>query len=167
MPVVRLLFPFVAGILSTIYLNDKLTHWELVFIPLFIAFIFFSSSRNARWTYRFRVINGIFIYTLLFVAGSHLTYLNTDINSVHHYSKFLKSKTYLLAQVCEPLVEKQRNSRTRIKICALKTKGKWQNCEGNALLSLQSSYRTKSLLYGDLIVLNSTITPIAKPPKPF
>ena len=124
-PVVRILLPFMAGIIvsvaiaasSEIPLFILLT---LLLITLTAAFIPFKKLRFVkRWLF------GVFVSLFLFVSGYNLVILHKEILRPEHFSK-VQSKGTFVATVDEPLQEKDHSFKTILRIKGIK--------KGNALI---------------------------------
>ncbi len=77
-PFVRLVFPFITGIATAIYLNFPLPFSLLpVIILLLIVYILLVFFFNRKISYGWRWLNGFLINLILFSAGYEIARINT------------------------------------------------------------------------------------------
>ena len=84
-PFVRILTPFLAGILSHIYLGMGGPLVLFLFIFLFIIYFTDFITINILGKFNLRVINGIYLSVLLFLAGICWTGFFDDRKNETHY----------------------------------------------------------------------------------
>ena len=118
-PMVRILLPFMAGIIVSVAIAASSGIPLIILIILLIltlaaAFIPFIKLRFVkRWLF------GVFASLFLFVSGYNLVILHKEILSPEHFSK-VQSKGTFVATVEEPLQEKDHSFKTILRIRTLK-----------------------------------------------
>ncbi|MBL0046529.1 MAG: ComEC family competence protein [Bacteroidetes bacterium] len=164
--VVRLLFPFILGILAVVFFEFRIPFFEFSILPPLALLILFSHHKNVRFTYRFRWVNGILVSLLFFMCGAQLTISNTAINSENHYVHLLQKQNFALAQINEAPVDKGKSIRAEVKLIGMKQEDKWKTCFGKAMISLARDSMSTQLHYGDLLLLHTSFNAIPAPQNP-
>lgn len=164
--VVRLLFPFILGILAVVILDIYIPFFDyIIFLPLSLL-ILFSQNKSVRFAYQFRWVNGILISLLFFMVGVQLTVSNTEHYSEYHYGHILQKQNYVLAQINEAPVDKGKSIRAEIKLIGMLQNDKWKTCTGRAMLSLVRDSMSTQLHYGDMLLLHASFSAIPAPQNP-
>lgn len=162
-PFVRLLIPFLIGIITAFYFPEKQAN-----SPILLAILFFFIGglyffvRKFAWDW---LMGGlIFLFLLLF--GNGITHQYSNVNHLDHFGPFLKKSNEIIGVI---------NSDP--------SQGKWTkfNLEINQLSSDQQSFKSKDgqllvylpfnvesseLDYGDQIYLNASVLKIEGPKNP-
>ena len=165
-PLVRLLLPFIAGIIAAVYLPFIYSYSILlicVLVILISAIVLiekFSLSYKKAWWF------GIFIYPLLFLLGYQLTLFKTEINSPLHFSSQLEPNSLVSAIVCKPFIEKGRSLKLEVEIEAVKTENSWKKVIGHAIVYIQKDSSALALKYGDKLLFNPGFKEIPAPQNP-
>jgi len=164
-PVVRILLPFMAGIIvsvaiaasSEIPLFILLT---LLVITLTAAFIPFKKLRFVkRWLF------GVFVSLFLFVSGYNLVILHKEILRPEHFSK-VQSKGTFVATVDEPLQEKDHSFKTILRIKGIKKGNALIKADGLVLTYFAKDSVKKPPVEGSEITFSGDVQPISPPQNP-
>ncbi len=151
MPFIRLIIPFIAGILI---------QWICGFSPLillavggFIAsiiVIFFWLPFAVKYTYRW--IPGISINLLLVVTGAFVIY-NKDISEEPDWiGNYSTDSMAVLATIKEPLVEKAKTYKAEASVEAINSKGEWKDATGNVLVYFSKDSSMPEIKYGSQVL---------------
>ncbi len=165
-PLVRLLLPFIAGIIAAVYLPFIYSYSILlicVLVILISAIVLiqkFSLSYKKAWWF------GIFIYPLLFLLGYQLTLFKTEINSPLHFSSQLEPNSLVSAIMCKPFIEKERSLKLEVEIEAVKTGNSWEKVIGHAIIYIQKDSSALALKYGDKLLFKAGFKEIPAPQNP-
>lgn len=165
-PLVRLLFPFIAGILTAVYLPYHIENYFLIILPyvaILAAIVFIPPFRI---TYKRSWIFGLITYLLLFLTGYQLTIYKTEKFNKHHFSKYVNGKSSVVGYVLQSPIEKDRTYKMVYEITGVKYKGEWVGCEGKAMIYLKKDSNSASLKYGDEFILNGTFNDIPSAGNP-
>jgi competence protein ComEC len=151
MPFVRLIIPFIAGILLQTYLNLSptflLTVSGLVSF-LLLAFNFFPISLK----YKSRAIAGFGLNILLSITAAYLVY-NKDITQSQDWIGNIKTdSSAVLATVQEPLVEKAKTYKAEANVEAVQIKGEWRPVTGKILIYFSKDTNAIKLNYGSQVL---------------
>lgn len=153
-PLLRLLVPFIFGILISYYLADSDSIWYLVGSG-FLLTAFWIFRPKFLQQFRFRYITGMIIPFLFIFLGYELSMLQSDKQQSHHYLQ-IDSISHLVVQINSPLIEKNKSFKTTAKIVGVYRNNGDQAIAANGILLL---YFQKSegfqLNYGDEIILNT------------
>lgn len=170
MPFVRLLIPFVLGILTVLF-GQALPILPTTIIFIISAFTIVLLSLF-KMPFRWRWLFGIPLSIALFSFGYITTFYNNELNKSQHFQKFnlVDQETYIIGVVTDK-TEKTSNLRL---ILAMKQIGarvdSLQNMSGNLLIYLKKDtaiYSTSALQYGDLVIVNTKIRAIESPKNPY
>ncbi len=165
-PFVRLLIPFMAGIILAAF-HPVLSFITIaIILLLFSIFIFLSFSNPLNSKYIFRWIYGMILNLLLFVSGYEITSLNTEILYPSHFSKISIEGDFLLATVAESTVSKENSFKTVLKITGIIKQQKFVPATGKILGYFQKDSTSKNIQYGNVLVLKVTYTDIPPPQNP-
>ena len=162
-PFVRLILPFVLGILIAIYIQGipQMVVISLLcfsFLSIFIAIYF-------RPGFRFKWLFGIPLSIVLFLMGYQLTYLKNELNYSTHFQNILKENEHFVVGVVTDKIEKTDYWRLTVTVNALGAKAdSLITCSGNLLVYLKKDSVETPPQYGDLILFKSAIQ-IMEPPK--
>lgn len=165
MPFIRLIIPFIAGILI---------QWIFNFSPLIllagvalIALIIFIFSRlpfAVKYTYRW--IPGISINLLFIIIGAFVIY-NKDISKKPNWiGNYSTDSTAVLATIKEPLVEKAKTYKAEVSIEAINIRGKWKDATGNVLVYFSKDSSMPGMKYGSQILFYKSLQPMKNSGNP-
>jgi competence protein ComEC len=151
MPFVRLIIPFIAGILLQTYLKISPAYlltvggWVCV---LLLAFNFFPISLK----YKTRTMAGFGLNILLAIIAAYLV-RNKDITQRQDWIGNIKADSLsIVATVQEPLVEKAKTYKAEADVEAVQIKGGWQSVTGKILIYFGKDTNTIKLNYGSQVL---------------
>src|SRR5690606_1029390 len=107
-----------------------------------------------------------FIFILMLSSGTILSWANRSINHDTHFSKQVEGEQVFFGTVFEPPQEKARSVKAFIQISDFVDDSVKRPVQGNLLVYLEKSDRSKSLAYGDEIVFRSLPTEVKPPANP-
>lgn len=149
-PYVRLLLPFVAGILfqSSIPLPYTLVLvlFFLSSVALFLLFIrqIKSPDYHRQWLF------GIALNLLLFFSGSLLLTMKENRENFMDYGI---RKGQIMALVTEMPEEKPRSYKAILKVQQIKTPAGWEDTRGDALVYFEQDSAARNLSIGDQLII--------------
>ncbi len=164
-PFIRLLLPFITGILLQWYLQLPLEVFLIAgftCIVLLVGFLFLPAVKK----FSLRSIRGITIQLIFFVIGALITY-DKDIrhNKLwvgHHY----EDSSALLITLQEPLVEKTKSYKALAAINAVQIDGKWQQVKGKILIYFKKDSIAPPFTYGSQIIFTKPLQSITNSGNP-
>ncbi|MGB3948856.1 MAG: ComEC/Rec2 family competence protein [Bacteroidia bacterium] len=166
-PFVRLLLPFLAGILLAIYCplhNIFILLSSLIFGTIVITTTLvkkFNFSYKTSWLYGFN------LNLFLFLIAHQITLLNTEIYQSNHYTKHTTTSTQLAhIKVTEPYQEKDKSLKMVVEVKAIKNNNGWINTSGKAMAYIQKDERALHISYGDELIIQCEFNEIPPPQNP-
>lgn len=163
-PFVRLLIPFITGILICDYLDWKIPFGNYVLIIVGCVTTFFAFNRQS-FTYRW--IFGLVGFLCLILLGYQITYFENDLHKKESFVQYLDTE----AQWFEGTIAEMPTSKKWIKF-PLRLKGltlpsgDYQNIKGTLLILLEPGTDSLVLSYGDKIGIYGKLQPIAAASNP-
>lgn len=162
-PFVRLLFPFVMGIIIAIYANFNSHCWIYLSVLLVLlicaeTFLFKLSSH-----YTLRYCSGILFALSLILLGIALTVLNNQLIAPNHFSK-VNAETYS-GVIVESPIEKSKCYKVILKVDRIKSGVTWVPTTGKLLCYLEKKSIDEPRT-GDRILFQSTLKEIDEPKNP-
>jgi competence protein ComEC len=165
-PLARLILPFIAGILSAVYLPYHIDNFPLLVLP-YLAFIAAVVLVPAlKISYKRSWIFGIAANTLLFAFAYQITIFKTEKFAQDHFSKFLSGKMYVRAMISQSPIEKERSFKTIVNIISVESPEGSVIASGKAMLYLRKDKEAAGLKYGDEIILSGFFNEIPPPQNP-
>lgn len=153
-PLLRLLLPFIFGILLSYYFPYISDIWWLIGI-VFIITAFWIFRPKWLQQFRYRFITGLIIPFLFIFLGYGLSMVKSEKQQAHHYLH-IDSISHLIVQINSPIIEKNKSFKTTAQIVGVYRNNENQAISANGTLLL---YFKKSegfhLKYGDEILMNT------------
>ncbi|MBL4654224.1 MAG: ComEC family competence protein [Bacteroidia bacterium] len=165
-PFIRLIFPFIGGILSGIYFKQPVSFlfWVIIFLLFtFISTILFkkiSSNFKLRW------LQGIIINLVLFSVGYRLTIFRTAAYDQNHFSNYLKDNSTLIATLTEPLKDNPKSYKTTVEVNQIYTNNQSTTTNGKCIVYFKKDSTASKLNYGDVILIHTNPTLLESPKNP-
>jgi len=165
-PFVRLLFPFVSGIILAIVTGMPIRP-PLFLLPLMIgAFIAFEFIFQKRISFKFRWLLGLYINILFFLLGYQLTYHNTPKFDHRNISHFSGKSTEYVFRVSEAVVEKPGSIKVVANVVREKVKEGWEKVNGSVMLYFQKDDLSGKIKYGDEFLAEINLQDVNPPQNP-
>ena len=162
----RVLIPFLLGILAGIYLgfpNDWLGYLGVVLLLGLLLLEFrsklFSHYRN-RWVF------GCLMNAILFIFGFQLTLFNTGIFNKSHFSNYSNESGYKVVRIYKQPIIKDRIVKLFGVVEQVKSK-EWMQTSGNLMITLPKDSEALQVNYGDYLMIRSATNEIGPPMNPF
>lgn len=179
-PAVRLLIPYLAGILIAIgclhFFESPLvfepyllliffTHLGIILV-LCLFLLWLNKQEHAASVYRLRFISGTAIQALLFSLGMLLVIINTSVFEKDHiiHQKELPEK--YIGIVNDVPVRKEKTTMLNVR---LKFAGDsiMQNVSGNVLVMMRTDSASNKIHYGDEILFAGKLELLSEPKNPY
>lgn len=164
-PMVRILLPFMAGIIACINIGAVTLIPAIIWILLLLltlsfGFIpLFTKRKSLKWLF------GLTLSFFLFVCGYNSVLLHKEILWPTHFSKISAGGVYL-ARVSEPLQEKDHTYKTILRVVAIKKGSKVVKAEGRILTYFAKDSIRNVPPDGSLIAISGDIQEISPPQNP-
>lgn len=162
-PIIRIIIPFLSGILTVILFDFNYSFPLAVFFVLLAVYLIYLIFLQKKITYKYRWIGGIIIVSFFFFSGYELTVLKKPTHQPTHFSHAVLDKNYFVCRLTEPVQIKQNSCKAIVEIFQIKDSGKWVNSTGKAILYLQKDSSSENLKYGDRLIIASKL---AQPDEP-
>lgn len=149
-PFVRLLIPYLAGIILVLFFpNLPNISWFFLAV-LFIALLLFAFSKSTLQRFHYEWVFGVLLYLLLFMFGWQRCYQRQHFIDTDHFSNKDSSNAWI-AFVEEEPAEKARSWKTTLTMSYVRTDGKWTTASGSLIAyfakdSMQSLPKTGECL---------------------
>ena len=165
-PLVRLIIPFIAGILAATALPVSPGWLLMISVPLlaFISAAVFVPKRAL--SYKHASWFGIILNTVLLLFGYQLTIYKTGKYDDTHFSKYTKIKTQVEARIVQAPVEKERSFKMVVEVFRVKQGESWTGTSGKAMLYLKKDPASYALRYGDGLLIDAAFTDIPPAQNP-
>lgn len=164
-PFVRLLVPFVAGIILQWYLEVPVLYIIMGIACFSIAFLLFSFFPLVK-KFKLQFWQGLLLQVLLLVAGMLLTWSKNVQHHQNWYGNHYKEGDYIIATIKEPLVEKTKSYKADAFIEQLVRNDSGIAAEGKLLLYFSKDAASPGLKYGDKILIHKKLTAIKNSGNP-
>lgn len=165
-PFVRLITPFIFGIISAVSLGQEIHIPLFVFGVLFIIILLIVFIPNIFFSFKYRWVFGLVIFALLYLSGFELTVRKSQKFKQSHVFQLPVEKRNYIVDVIEPVSQKQNSYRVIIDIRSVETEDKWEYSRGTVILYFQKDSLSKEIRYGDRIVLNANFIETKPPQNP-
>ncbi len=164
-PLLRLLVPFVGGIIAVVYLNLNLYHILYVFGIGLILYLITLNIKNLNTHYKIRWIYGVLLYLNFALAGGCLTALkyNQSTDSINPQNN---KDQLIIGKIIEAPQIKEKTVKAILSIKGIKQKDQWVNNKGKVIIYLQNDSLSKSIEIGDIISFEPKLENVPPPKNP-
>ena len=165
-PVIRLLVPFIAGILLQWYLHIRLPVIALSGCSFLAAYgLFYLLPLAVR--FKLVALQGILL-NAVFLSGGLLVTWNKDVrHSENWYGHFYTDSSYIVVQINEPLVEKAKSFKADAVVESVIVNDSAFPSTGKLLLYFsKDSVNNPQLQYGDRILIRKNLQAIKNSGNP-
>ena len=163
-PLFRLLLPFVGGIVLAINLQIFVN--PLLLFSAAIALTAVSAISGQFLNFKFRWVFGIILYFSIFVCGYTSALLHTPKYDENHFSGSLKPGNVFIVRLTETPSEKPNSLRAFGTVEYLKDSLVAKSVSGKVMLYFEIDSSSKSLKYGDYIIIKGILNEIQPPANP-
>ncbi|MBE9469460.1 MAG: ComEC family competence protein [Bacteroidetes bacterium] len=161
-PIVRLITPFIIGIIFQIQFSLNLQYCFYIITSLFLLYLVLIKIKKLNSNYKTRWILGIVISLILFFAGIEIVILQNN--------KFLTSKKddkgLVIATITKQPVEKLKSIKLIVEVNSIKKENRWINTNGQAIVYIQKDSLSKKINIGNQLMFNSILSTIKNPGNP-
>ena len=164
-PFVRILLPFVLGILISLnYAGSGLPFALLIGIFLLGSMLLFIKVTGDAVNRSILLVLDLF----LFFFALNLTQNARSIDPCTHYSNYSKVDTvFWVGQVDDIPVNKPRSLKLNLKVLKIKTDTGYSNCQGNVIAYVQRNELAKNIEPGNFILIKSIFQEVGGPQNPY
>ena len=165
-PFVRLILPFIAGILIAVYFPYPFEYGILVIIALVSVIALIILIPRLNISYKKSWWFGLLVNSTLLLFSYQLTVSKTEILSPLHFSKFTDSTFYAHVRLNEPYLEKEKSLKVVVEVLSVKQGDKWKNTCGKAMVYFKKNTHSLQLSYGDELIMKADFKEIPPPQNP-
>jgi competence protein ComEC len=159
-PLLRVLIPFILGILAAVWIPAVNTVFAVVLFFLFILILLFTFTRVWSSSYRSSWLFGFLINATFFLVAYELTISRTDQFSGQHFSNYVSDSTVVRVRIASSCVEKERSVKAIVECLEVKNKELIRPVFGKAVVYFQKDTRSLTLNSGDELILKTTFKEI-------
>ncbi|TND08873.1 MAG: competence protein ComEC [Bacteroidetes bacterium] len=165
-PVVRLLIPFVAGIVAAILLHVRLPLIPALFLVALCCAGLIYFLRKPMFLLKRPGLDGWLIHLALLAGGFCMAGLHTPDLSENYFGKYENREVTILAKVSEAPALKEKSVKLILEPVTLRDSSAWQPVSGKLLCYVQKNAAAAQLKYGDVIFLRVKPEPVKAPKNP-
>ncbi|HUZ57675.1 MAG TPA: ComEC/Rec2 family competence protein [Hanamia sp.] len=116
--------------------------------------------------YRFRSLQGIFIFIFLIIFGLFITWQKDARNHKNWYGQNYNDSSFLIATINEPPVEKAKSYKALAAVESCITNGFQKTARGNIIIYFAKDSFSNHLKYGDKIIIGKALQSIKNSGNP-
>ncbi len=161
-PLIRLIIPFIAGIIFSVKININVNIY-LLFLPVFltILFIVINSIKKISQKFFFPQFAGIYFYILLFLSGILIVDNTKKPNNITN-----AKNGFIIGTVSEIPQDKNKSVKTIIEINNIFNGKEWLASDGKTIIYLEKNKKSQKLNIGDRIIFNPSFNEISNKNNP-
>ena len=166
MPFVRILIPFIVGILAYRAFPTEFTFNSILFIVIAIltllaAWLFIFKSLIS---YSIRFVQSILLLVCVLCIGYLVAY-NNDIRNKGDFIGYMvgNEPVEMILKINNEVEQKKNNMKTAVSALAFKSDTGWEQCSGKILLYIANQDSQPKLNYGDIIVAKIYLNSVQEP----
>ncbi len=176
-PFLRLLLPFLAGILTAVYSGLQFVRWNTdsvtpfgevfnyIILSIFFLIILFVFIKGLNVSYSYSWVFGTLVFAILFLSGFQLTNFHTEKYNSNHFSNY--SDAEIIYAKCNKMsLEKEKSYKIVMEILAVRKNAKWIETSGTAICYFKKDSLSKQLHYGDCVVMKTKFNEVKPPQNP-
>lgn len=164
-PLLRLLLPFLGGIIAVVYLNPNLIHLLYAFGATLTLYFTLICIKKVNTNFKLRWFFGLALYVNLALAGACLTalkyYQTTATSTLNNTNEQL-----IIGEIVDPPQVKEKTVKAIIEIKGLKQKDSWIESKGKVIIYLQNDSLAKNLAIGDILSFEPKLENVPPPKNP-
>ena len=165
-PLVRLLLPFLIGIICAVYCPLHVKNILIYSSVLFVTVAAITLIPKFYITYCKSYWFGLLINLSLFIFAYQLTIFNTQKFSPNHFSNYCKGNDLVYARLADSYIEKDKSLKSVVEILYIENNGHWRKCAGKAMVYLKKDSASTKLKYGDELLLKTNFNDVPSPQNP-
>lgn len=164
-PFIRLLVPFIAGIMLQSYIGFSLPVIIITIVSFTIAFFLFRLFPFAL-RFKWKALQGLMLNMMLLGLGLLITWQKDIRHDANWYGNNYHDSDYLVIRINEPLTEKPKSFKTEVYIEAVIHDDSVIHCKGKLLVYLSKDSIAQQLRYGDKILIHKDLQAIKNSGNP-
>lgn len=161
-PAIRLIIPFILGIVFSIKINPT----YFISIPVLIISIILVCISLFNKKHFYNIFFGIAINLLIFSFGIILVQISNLSGKITEIEKLKEGKALIMGEIIKSPKISEKTIIINLNIKAIKSEDKWQNTSGKTILYIENDSLSKNLKVGDIIALNPMLQDIENSGNP-
>jgi len=157
-PFVKLIIPFIAGILIQINFFVSFPFFMETATILLLILTIINLIKPISSSFKFRYIFGIATYCLLFLLG--VNQVDWAGNATNELDILNKKEGVIIANVIEDPQEKDKSYKAVLDVIAIKSKDQWIAADGNTVVYFEKDSSAKKIKLGDQLLFEPNFTDI-------
>ncbi|CAG0950608.1 MAG: ComEC/Rec2 family competence protein [Bacteroidetes bacterium] len=165
-PMLRLLLPFVTGVVLAIYANYF--SWFLPALSLLLITGFLILLRvNSTNAFKYNFLNGVLIHLLLFLFGYLYTLNRTSFNNSNYFTKIeIHKHGVVIGEVLESPVVRSHSTKVILDVKGVRNASEWSSTTGKMILYLKTDSFCHKIQAGDLLSFLPKFEDVPAPKNP-
>lgn len=160
----RIVLPFIAGILFSIYLELSSDVWYFVLGSLGTSLLLFEIF-NLGKLYRLRIPYGFLKSCTLIALGISAVNFHSPKLSYNYFENYLESNSLLRVRINKPLKKKTNTFQTELKVLEVINENESFISKGNLLAYIDDSLGS-GFMYGDELIIRTEPKKVSPPMNP-
>ena len=157
-PLIRILIPFVLGILLALEIDQAFPFLDYCLIFLLILFGYLIKE---RLQYKFRWVYGVFVNMVFMMLGYQLCFYHTDQNRNNHFKQWITKENIVIGTVDNAPTNLSKYIRINLKTQEIASDSMASNfCQGTVQLSILNNKKSRKIAYGDLMICRTKLRKI-------
>jgi competence protein ComEC len=157
-PLLRLFFPFTAGILLVVYGGASIHIPAILLLILWLLNVVYTFYLTRKMPWSLRWVHGLFLYLFLFLLGYELTLSDTAALQQNHLCRNSTPGTYSVVRITAPPQIRENSVRAEAELLMSGDSNGFRSLNADLLLYFSKDTNAVKLQYGDELLL-------AKPPE--
>jgi competence protein ComEC len=163
-PFLRLVIPFIIGILSWYFHQDIISGW-IIFCSGICSLLLLKLT-NSFFQFRYGWIKGLFFNVLLFSLGNLIVSYHDSSNDKHSLECIYKKGDIIIATIEEQPAERTKTFKATASVETVISKNNCLGTNGNILLYFQKDNTSSTGNYGTTIIFSKPLLPIQSSGNP-
>jgi len=161
-PLLRLLLPFVAGIITAAFYQFNHPFIGALLSVFFLATVVltFIKLKLPHFLY------GAVLHITLFFFGYVLLINDTDNFKPNHFKNYVDNSNWALIKVNSRMIEKQKSLNFKCEVLQVRTNNGWEKVDGKLMTYFQKDSISKEIKYGDILFVQANFSEIKPPQNP-
>lgn len=164
-PLLRLLLPFIAGIVVQWYFPIQLSVILLSAVCFTLSYLLFYLLPLSL-QFKLQSLQGLLINLFILTAGLIITWQKDIRHSNNWYGNFYHDSDYIIVRIDEPLTEKTKSYKAEGYVESVVSNDYLIPCNGKLLLYFSKDSAVKQLRYGDKILISKSLQRIKNSGNP-
>ena len=165
-PLLRLLLPFIGGIIAVTYLNPNLFYLVYIFCICLSLYFISLSIKKLNNNFKLRWLFGLLLYLNLSLAGATLTALKYYQSNSSTDTLNKSDEQLIIGEITEAPQVKEKTVKAILTIKGIKQKEQWIESKGKVIIYIQTDSLAQTLTIGDIISFEPRLENVPPPKNP-